>query len=78
MTAQASIKLLKKLQSKVSITSARIDQDAEFRSPQELIDDIADNNKEKIKRMEERQENEIESIKHRIFAIRSDLHKSLV
>jgi predicted small metal-binding protein len=78
LTAHASIKLLKKLQSKVSITSARIDQDAEIRSPQELLDDIADNNKEKIKRMEERQENEIESIKHRIFAIRSDFHTSLV
>jgi hypothetical protein len=62
------------MQSQVSITSSQIALLSQFeiKSPQELIDDIAVNNKAKIKKLEERQESQIENIKYRIQQIKNE------
>jgi hypothetical protein len=56
LSGKASLKALVKMQSQVSITSSRVAliSPVEIKSPQELIVDIAVNNKAKIKKMEER------------------------
>jgi hypothetical protein len=62
------------MQSQVSITSSQIALLSQFeiKSPQELIDDIAVNKKAKIKKLEERQESQIENIKYRIQQIKNE------
>jgi len=54
LSPQESERLLKKLASRVSITSSRLAQYVDFKSHLELIEDIAGNDKKKVTKLLER------------------------